>query len=430
MTNRFRGQINNMTKILVLNVGWSNKGNLALVHSTMETIKYFVPDAKFTLMGPDNIDHDSFKVKKQLGAVGSRRKSHYVISAIISAHYLLLCACIYFLSYCKITMPVSKKSSLFDYYDCDIVIESGGDQLSGEYGFGTLGSFRNILYPILLGKPVILYGDSLGYFNNHILDFIAKFVLNRTRLILLREELSRKYLNYIGVDKPDIYVTADPAFLLKASHESRFLEILNEENIDQLQRPIIGINPNGLIGRFIKPENNMAGANIADVMAKVIDTIVEQLDANIIMVPHVYTNAVDDRIAIKAIFEKVKYKSKVKIICGEYEPWDIKRIIGECDLFIGARMHATIASTSMLVPTVSIAYSHKMHGIIGEMLRQDKYVLDINDISYENLISTIMNAWENREIIRAELEVKIPEVREKSMLNGKLVEGFLDQLQD
>lgn len=41
-----------MTKILILNVGWSNKGNRAIVHSTIETIKKFVPDAEFNLMGP------------------------------------------------------------------------------------------------------------------------------------------------------------------------------------------------------------------------------------------------------------------------------------------------------------------------------------------------------------------------------------------
>ena len=34
-----------MTKFLILNVGYSNKGNLALVNSTIETIKNFIPDA-------------------------------------------------------------------------------------------------------------------------------------------------------------------------------------------------------------------------------------------------------------------------------------------------------------------------------------------------------------------------------------------------
>jgi polysaccharide pyruvyl transferase WcaK-like protein len=35
-------------------------------------------------------------------------------------------------------------------------------------------------------------------------------------------------------------------------------------------------------------------------------------------------------------------------------------------------MHATIASTPMLVPTIGIVYSHEMHGIIGKILAQQK----------------------------------------------------------
>lgn len=41
-----------MTKILMLNVGWSNKGNRALVYSIIEMIKTFVPRVKFNLMCP------------------------------------------------------------------------------------------------------------------------------------------------------------------------------------------------------------------------------------------------------------------------------------------------------------------------------------------------------------------------------------------
>ena len=91
-------------------------------------------------------------------------------------------------------------------------------------------------------------------------------------------------------------------------------------------------------------------------------------------------------------------------------------------------MHAKIASTSMIVQTVGIAYSHKIHGIICEMLGQEKYIVDIKELNYESLISTINDAWENREKIRKELEVKIPMVKEKAMLNGKLVKELLDSL--
>jgi polysaccharide pyruvyl transferase WcaK-like protein len=226
---------------------------------------------------------------------------------------------------------------------------------------------------------------------------------------------------------PKIYVTADPAFLLNAVPQSRVFEILSNEGIDEIQNSLIGINPSRLISRFRGKWHQKAEEEFTNIMAKVIDNLAENLKATIIMIPHVYTGN-DDRMTINRIFRKVKNKSNVKIIKNEYSPQELKGIIGECDLFIGARMHATIAATSMLVPTVGIAYSHKMHGIIGEMLGQKKYILDIKDLDYESLISTINDAWENRDKIRKELEVKIPMVKEKAMLNGKLVKELLDSL--
>ena len=414
-----------MTKILILNVGGSNKGNRALVESTIETIKTFVPDTEFYLMGPYEGDHNGLQIKKQMGVGLSLKKPHYTIMSLL---YLFKCGCINILERFNVHIPISKNSRLFGYYDSDIVINSGGDHLSGEYGIGTLGSFINISYAMLLGKPIVLYGDSLGYFENPVLNSIAKSVFNRTKLILVREELSKKYLDDNNITMPKIYVTADPAFLLNAVHESHVFKILSNEGINEVQAPVIGINPSGLISRFSGKGHQKAEEEFTNIIAKVIDNLAESLKATIIMIPHVYTPTDDDRVAINLIFREVKNKSKVKIIKNEYTPQELKGIIGQCDLFIGARMHATIASTSMLIPTVGIAYSHKMHGIIGEMLGQEKYVINIKELDYESLISKINDAWENREKIRKELEVKIPMVKEKAMLNGKLVKELLDSL--
>lgn len=414
-----------MTKILILNVGESNKGNRALVNSTIETIKTFVPEADFNLMGPAKIDYNHLRIKEQVGQGLSIRKPHYTIISLLC---LFKCGCINMFKRFNVHISISRNSRLFDYYDSDIVINSGGDHLSGEYGIGTLGSFINILYAILLGKPVILYGESLGYFKNPLLNFIAKFVFNRTKLIIVREELSKKYLDDYNITRPKVCVTADPAFLLNAVSQSRVFEILSENDIGEIQKPLIGINPSELIIRFMKMGYQQAEEEFTDIMVGVIDNLVENLNATVIMIPHVYSSGVDDRTVINNIFYKIKNKSKVEIIKNECTSEELKGIIGQCDLFIGARMHATIASTSMLVPTVGIAYSHKIYGIIGDMLGQEKYILNIKDLNYENLISKINDAWENRKKIKKELEMKIPMVKEKAMLNGKLVKELLDSL--
>ncbi|NIN03283.1 MAG: polysaccharide pyruvyl transferase, partial [Hydrotalea flava] len=73
---------------------------------------------------------------------------------------------------------------------------------------------------------------------------------------------------------------------------------------------------------------------------------------------------------------------------------ELKGIIGRCDLFIGARMHSNIASISMHVPTVALAWSHKYHGIM-KMVEQEKYVCDIRTTTFNELVSKINDAWSN-----------------------------------
>jgi polysaccharide pyruvyl transferase WcaK-like protein len=391
-----------MTKILLLNAGWSNKGNLALIHSTMETIENFIPNVEWNLLGPEQLDKKDYSVKQRLGWGLSIKKPQYTLMSLL---YLIKCIYIHTCNRFNVHIQLTRNSKLLDYYDCDLVINSGGDHMSGENGIGVFGTFMNIVYPILLGKPVILYGESLGYFKSPILNYLAKVIFNQTKLILVREELSKKYLIENSVINPKIYMTADPAFRLKPILQDRILEIFTAEGIDDIQRPLIGINPSGLMYQFSEGmlEKGKGKEKFKDIMAKVIDDLIENLNATIIMIPHVYSYDNDDRIAINIIYNLVKYKYKLKLIKNEYSPEELKGIIGLCDLFIGARMHATIASTSMLVPTVGIAYSHKMYGIIGEMLGQKKYIIDIKELDYEGLMLKINDAWKNKDKIKKEL---------------------------
>jgi colanic acid/amylovoran biosynthesis protein len=418
-----------MKKILILDIGNGlNKGNLALLYSTIDTIKIYSPTAKFSLMyyGNDG-SHSNLNIKEQhlVGKVHPK----YPKATMVSFLYLLRCTSVYALTKLGINASISKNSKLFSYYDNDIVVVIGGDTMSQiGYGFNVLSPFTNILYGVLLGKPIVLYAESLGYYTNSFLDSMAKFILNKTTLILVRDKLSLKYLNGYHLDKPDIYLTADSAFLLPSCSISRTCEIFSIEGITDLKKPLIGINSSSLITKWFNKGSTSVDISSIDTMAKVIDNLIENLGVNIVLFPHVYEAGNDDRVIASSIFEKIKNKLNVSMIKNEYSPQELKGIIGRCDLFIGGRMHSTIASTSMLVPTVGIAYSHKMYGIIGDMLGQEKYIVDIKDLSYEKLISTIYDAWNNKSEIKEELKSIIPVVKERALLNGKYVSELLKKL--
>ena len=416
-------------KILIINF-WSrsNKGSAILVDVLIELLNRYLSYAEY----PEYTLHSYYKDYSRKNVKENDSIFKGSKNLIFKAPFKLTIVPIFLLSRCFIYAILDKcvglkinrviqEGRLQDYYSADIVIPTGGDNLSEGSGFSRVIvflHFLNILFAALFNKNIMICAESVGPFNSKLNKFMARITLNRSKLITLRDDISKKYLEDAGIDKPPIYVTADLAFLLEPAPQDRIKQILSKEGIDKKNRPLIGISPS----KLIFSEKHYF------IMAKVVDYLVNTLDATIIFIPHVLVSTHDDRVAADEICKSIKNLHKVISIKNDYTSEELKGIIGQCDLFIGARMHATIAATSMLVPTVGIAYSHKMHGIIGEMLGQERYVLDIKELDYESLISTINDAWENREKIRKELEMKIPMVKEKAMLNGKLVKELLDSL--
>lgn len=471
-----------MTNILIVNFeSRLNKGSTALLNSKIKLLCDFILDAKFAVsVYHPEIDYTQYDVKiiKVSGEIypiktivwqlvlsvlcglytvlykyfsvdinisikgkklkeynnQSNAKNRAKVSIATFATLILLFRCSIWAMLHKLGLNVDRSfcgKKLQEYCNADIILNTGGDVLTEDYGF-TFSHFSNLLFAILLDKPVIICAESIGPFRNGWTLCIVRYVLNGVKLITVREERSLKHLQEIGVNKPPIYVTADVAFMLEPPPDQRIKEILTKEGIDE-SMPRIGISASKIISNYGFPELKSREDKYNEyvkLMSKVINYLVETLNATIVFVPHVIGLGEDndDRTVADDICKSIKNKDKIISIKEEYTPEELKGIIGQCDLFIGARMHATIASTSMHVPTVAIAYSDKTQGIIGKMLEQERYVLDIKDLSYDKLILKIYNAWMNRDEIKKNLEIKIPEIKEKAMLNGKLIKEVVDTL--
>jgi colanic acid/amylovoran biosynthesis protein len=397
--------------ILLLNVGVKNKGNQALVESTKMIIRSYIPDARFMDMGPEISPHILLQP-----AIKPLRSPYPWL-------YLVECCWIRLLRKCGLNKKVSQNSRLKSFDDADLIINSGGDVLSGEKFVGS--SFFNLIYGILLGKPIVLFAESLGYYKNPVNRIVAKYVFNHVGLILVREVLSKKYLLDLGIGEEKIFVTSDPAFLLERAPRSRIDEIFALENIPKFSRPLVGINLSSWVGQFRDDPKNGEREYIA-LMVEVINYVIETKNADILLIPHVYADGNDDRDIIRKIAKLVPEKAGVYQITQEYTAAELKGIIGCCDMFIGARMHATIAATSQSIPTIGIAYSHKMKGIIGDALGLSQYIIEINKLDAKKLILMIDDVFSNRKSISGYLDTKIPGIQEKAMQNGYYLKIFLE----
>jgi len=306
----------------------------------------------------------------------------------------------------------------------DAIIDLNSDSLNEYYGgLYPLFALANVAMAKMSGKPVIVSPCSIGEFKNLLLRCLARTVLDHVEVVMVRDETSRNNLAVLGVTKPRIVLSADLAFLMKPKVSPHLEEELGVNQISRKNRnPLVGITPSGIMHHYAFPEEDhdltQKYEEYISCMAEITDFIVQELKANVILIPHSLSERgelasfsdEDDRIHCERIHALVKNKQTVTYIKGNYSAQEIKWLIGACEMFIGCRMHSTIASTSICVPTIAVAYGQKFEGIIGNMVGQSDQIVRI-DIDRQSFLSQmrskIVMTWANKDMLRNDLEGKM-----------------------
>lgn len=466
-----------MTRILFTNCTCShhkdceyNKGSAAVMVGAIKALKKFMPDAKFTTFvqySSDFSDRYDLKVIQH----NIHQSTFFSFYDSLRSSFNLLRIFLWRLIYDYLGRGMEiliNSKDLKEYHKADIIVDLSMDLYSDNLGLiSVIEHSKDLLCGVLLKKPVVVYAQSIGPFKTRLTLWLARFTLNRVKLITVREEISMNHLREIGINKTPIRLTADPAFLLDPAPIDRIREIFLKEGINRVDRGLIGLTigpailtmnikkskmfnviktayamikyflPDKLFKMLLKVVNttlNRLNIETRDIgglesIQDVIDHLTEKVGATVILIPHTCSpegellNVFgDDATLLKDLYQTKKDNNRVKFIREDYTTEEIKGIIGQCDMFIGSKMHANIAALSQCIPTVAIAYSYKFQGIM-KMLGQEKYICD--EITTENLISKINDAWGNKERIKEELKSKVEFVKERALFNGKLVKDLL-----
>lgn len=309
----------------------------------------------------------------------------------------------------------------------DLYLELGTDTHTDYYG---TVPFYSCLYPLLLciatRTPMAICAQSVGPFKSGLSKRVARFVFGKASLITLRDEISEGYLRELGIDEARL--VADPAFLLEPASRERVDEILADEGVTSHPGPFIGIAASQRIHTYAFGSGYKEverKAKYIEMMARLVDHIVERMGISVLLVSHDNTPRKSDWSISEEIFQNTKAKEKVILLKGNYATDEIKGVIGRCEMFIGCRMHAAIAATSMHVPTIAVAYGHKFQGVFAGILDPEKDIIDIAQCSPEGFLgdmtSRVQTMWEKRTQTARELAEIMPGVRSRALLNARLV---------
>ena len=297
---------------------------------------------------------------------------------------------------------------------------SGGDSFSDIYG---LPRFLYVSLPQLLavwmGKRLVLLPQTIGPFRTRVARAISRYILRKADTVYSRDRQgleSAAALLGPNRDGGKLRFCYDVAFALEpAAPASVDLLGLPAGKADGACR--VGVNVSGLLSMGGYNRQNMFGLRgyYSDLIRSVIKLLIERKNTTVLLVPHVFGSGAEcDSPACEKVYAELKaqYAGRLGLLSGHYNHSEIKSVIGQCDFFIGSRMHACIAAVSQCVPTVSIAYSDKFIGVM-ETLGADLLVADPRKMDEDEILNVVDHAFERRETTRQQLEHKIPEVKQR-----------------
>lgn len=300
-------------------------------------------------------------------------------------------------------------SIIWQFLRTNLLISGGGSLLQD------VTSTRSLIYYLgiitlakLMFRPVMIYANGIGPIKRPFNRLLTSIILNMVNIITLRDEDSLVLLRNMGVNRPEIIVTADPVFTLTAEDDNKVEEILSREGIDR-DKPLLGVS----IRKWGSSKTEM-------LIADAIDGLVKNYNYNVVFIPMHVPNDVE---TIKRVQKMMKFKSYA--LKGNYSVREYMGLIGKLDMLISMRLHTLIFAAVQNIPMIGIVYDPKVQSILdlvdqpsaGDVARFDKY----------KLYSLVDDIIVNREDVRKRLEKRIKDLKEKATLNDNIVISLLEK---
>jgi len=418
----------------------SNKGDLAIIESTIWLVKQYFPGTTINVL---NVDYSTQEIQAEgkfkhlrklpimhhgsfFPRVFKEKRNLYELLCGIKNFFLSLwiLSVVFFLKkHSYFFIPKKHKKAFTAILSADLIILKGGSYI---YSYGGLKQslflYRMLfttLLSIFLKKKIIVLGHSIGPVVGILPMKLAKFCLKRSNKIVVREKISYDFVvQTLGIKEEKVELLPDIAFywhkpLSGLERKDQVQKVFEKEGIkySDLSKPRIGITVREW--NFPLQENpEKLFKNYTNTIAEVIDALFLNYGGEVFIMPH----ALADKTIGEEIATRARYK-KPFVLKGDYSTDVLRAIYGEMDLFIGTRTHSCIFALSSGVPVINIAYEiPKGFGITGMVEDQD-YIIHIAKINKMVLLDRIYRILKKRQIRRDVILHKVSLMQEELKVN-------------
>lgn len=293
---------------------------------------------------------------------------------------------------------------------CDMLVMGGGSLLQDVTGG------RSILYYLgiarlaqFLKKPIVFYGQGIGPISKPLSEKLIRGVVNHVDVITVRDAKSRDDLQMYGVNKPEIHVTADPAFAIDP-------DLFSKDAGAKMLREF------GVTTRYFGGERKIAGIAIRNwntthpfhqVLAQNADALVRD-GWQVVFIPMQYPGDVG---ASQRVLSYMK--ERAVLLNRQFSFRDIANIIANTDLIIGMRLHSLILAAHCGIPFVSLSYDPKIDRFV-QRVGYDHEIDAVSTVTYESLRERITDCIEHLDEYRAMMRPHVEELRKEAEKSGEL----------
>ena len=275
-------------------------------------------------------------------------------------------------------------------------------------------STRSLLYYTALirmakryGKRVMFYANGIGPVESARNRERVRAVAEMADFITLRDEESFTALREMGVQNPNIRVTADPVYAMPSGDRDRGLTLLTERGIPT-DKPVVGVSVRFAAGM----ETNVAAfATFCDAVSETAQIVFIDMQQGA------------DEAASAAVRAQMRAESYE--ISAPYDPGTMVDMLACMDAVVSTRLHSMIFAACSGVPVLGVVYDPKVSACahaLGMPLAGDLEHFDV-----DRALTALREVLNDRAAYADKLRAATAELRERAKDNEaafiELLEG-------
>ncbi|BCJ87838.1 polysaccharide pyruvyl transferase CsaB [Effusibacillus dendaii] len=299
---------------------------------------------------------------------------------------------------------------------CDLLLMGGGSLLQD------VSSPRSVIYYLgivelakRMRKPVVFYAQGVGPVHRPFSKYLIRRIVNKVDLITVRDDKSHDDLRKIGVLKPPIHVTADPALAIDTSLFSK------QHGAQILQE--FGVMPNDtgtrkkLAGIAVRAWNT--SHPYRQILAQTCDALYDR-GWQILFLPMQYPGDVEVSQQVVNLMNR-----PAVILDRKFSFRDISSLIANFDMIVGMRLHSLILAALHEVPFVPVSYDPKIDRFVHRLGLPPAE--RVTETTFEQLNERIRAVENDLQPFKQQIREPLSLLRKEAEKSGELAVRFLQK---